>query len=313
MNCLVATDVLDEGVDIPLCNLIVCYDPPQNYRAYMQSKGRGRYKHSKFVVLVESHDNSYLARYNLFQQIEQTLRNSLVGKTAQRPLPTQDELESLYENDIEPYTVTDVNGGVATVTASAAISLLEHYCGNLTRKTKFSNKSPIYKLTKKRARCPLNPALEVEVFSVSVRMPIDCPLREEIVGRTMDNISSAKQAVALEVCKRLHQIGELTDRLLPRDTKEIAGDIIDLLPCWRHENQENKKIVGTKNSKRFYSYADPIAFYKCFPVIGQENYLHLIKLQMLPLPNNQVGINYLFYFYFLLKNKPQFLNSYYQI
>ncbi|XP_074095916.1 endoribonuclease Dcr-2 [Cotesia typhae] len=288
VNCLVATDVLDEGVDIPLCNLIVCYDPPQNYRAYMQSKGRGRYKHSKFVVLVESHDSSYLARYNLFQQIEQTLRNSLVGKTAQRPQPTQDELESLYENEIEPYTVIDANGGVAMITASAAINLLEHYCGTLTRKTKFSHKSPIYKLITKKARCPLNFALEIEVFKVSVRMPINCPLREEIIGRTMDNISSAKQAAALEVCKRLHQMEELTDRLLPRDTKEIVGDIIDLLPYWRHEDQENKKIVGTKNSKRFYSYADPVAFYKCFPVIDQENYLHLIKLQMLPLPNNQV-------------------------
>jgi endoribonuclease Dicer len=53
-NVLVGTSVIEEGVDIPQCNLVVMFDFPQDYRAYIQSRGRGRAKDAKYVMLVES-------------------------------------------------------------------------------------------------------------------------------------------------------------------------------------------------------------------------------------------------------------------
>lgn len=53
-NVLVGTSVIEEGVDIPKCNLVVMFDFPQNYRAYVQSRGRGRAEGAKYVMLVES-------------------------------------------------------------------------------------------------------------------------------------------------------------------------------------------------------------------------------------------------------------------
>lgn len=37
-NLLVSTNVLEEGVDIPKCNLVVRFDPPRDYRSYTLSK-----------------------------------------------------------------------------------------------------------------------------------------------------------------------------------------------------------------------------------------------------------------------------------
>jgi endoribonuclease Dicer len=55
-NVLVATSVVEEGVDIPKCNLVVMFDLPVNYRAYVQSRGRGRAEAAKYVMLVESRE-----------------------------------------------------------------------------------------------------------------------------------------------------------------------------------------------------------------------------------------------------------------
>ncbi len=38
LNLLVATSVLEEGVDVPRCNLVVRFDLPTNFRSYIQSK-----------------------------------------------------------------------------------------------------------------------------------------------------------------------------------------------------------------------------------------------------------------------------------
>ena len=43
LNLLFATDVLEEGVDIPKCNLIVKFNVPKDYRSYSQSKVHIKY------------------------------------------------------------------------------------------------------------------------------------------------------------------------------------------------------------------------------------------------------------------------------
>ena len=51
-NVLIATSVVEEGLDIPKCNVVCRFDFPKNYRSYVQSKGRARAKGSKYYMLV---------------------------------------------------------------------------------------------------------------------------------------------------------------------------------------------------------------------------------------------------------------------
>lgn len=51
VNVLVATSVLEEGADIPACNLCICFDGLRSLRELIQIRGRARHKESKFLVL----------------------------------------------------------------------------------------------------------------------------------------------------------------------------------------------------------------------------------------------------------------------
>jgi dsRNA-specific ribonuclease/ERCC4-related helicase len=54
INLLVATEVLGEGVDIPQCHLVVCFDLPPQITSYVQKRGRARLKDSKYILTLEN-------------------------------------------------------------------------------------------------------------------------------------------------------------------------------------------------------------------------------------------------------------------
>ena len=55
-NLLIATCVVEEGLDIPKCNLVCRFDLPKTFRSYVQSKGRARAKDSCYYLLVDSQE-----------------------------------------------------------------------------------------------------------------------------------------------------------------------------------------------------------------------------------------------------------------
>lgn len=56
LNLLVATSVLEEGVDVRQCNVVIRFDRPKEYRSFVQSKGRARKDGSYYFMLVEESD-----------------------------------------------------------------------------------------------------------------------------------------------------------------------------------------------------------------------------------------------------------------
>ncbi|KAI3032539.1 hypothetical protein CBS147345_1153 [Aspergillus niger] len=53
INCLFATSVAEEGLDIPDCNLVVRFDLYQTLIQYVQSRGRARHFNSTYASMVE--------------------------------------------------------------------------------------------------------------------------------------------------------------------------------------------------------------------------------------------------------------------
>uniref|UniRef100_A0A915D972 Uncharacterized protein n=1 Tax=Ditylenchus dipsaci TaxID=166011 RepID=A0A915D972_9BILA len=51
LNLLVCTSVLEEGIDVRQCNLVVRYDPPTDFRSFVQSRGRARKENGTYCIL----------------------------------------------------------------------------------------------------------------------------------------------------------------------------------------------------------------------------------------------------------------------
>jgi ERCC4-related helicase len=51
INVLIATSVIEEGLDVSTCNLVISINEVLNVKSFIQTKGRARQKNSKFVFL----------------------------------------------------------------------------------------------------------------------------------------------------------------------------------------------------------------------------------------------------------------------
>jgi endoribonuclease Dicer len=73
-NILVATSVLEEGIDMPACHVVVRYDLPQSYRAYVYSKARARARKAHYLLMVkDSEVADFLTDLSQFHATEQML------------------------------------------------------------------------------------------------------------------------------------------------------------------------------------------------------------------------------------------------
>ncbi|KAK5188552.1 Dicer-like protein 2 [Exophiala xenobiotica] len=53
-NLIIETDVLEEGIDVTACNLVVCFDVPSNLKPFLQRRGRARQEQSTFAILLNA-------------------------------------------------------------------------------------------------------------------------------------------------------------------------------------------------------------------------------------------------------------------
>ncbi len=53
-NLIITTSVLDEGIDVSACHIVICFNPPPNLKTFIQRRGRARRKESKYVVMMHS-------------------------------------------------------------------------------------------------------------------------------------------------------------------------------------------------------------------------------------------------------------------
>ena len=113
INLLVSTSVVEEGVDIPKCNTVIRFDFPQNFRSYVQSKGRARAQRSKYILMIPEEDMwklcAELKDYNaLVKELDKICHKRHVT----------DDYEHL-KNKVEPYQ--NKMGARATINSSLSL------------------------------------------------------------------------------------------------------------------------------------------------------------------------------------------------
>jgi len=85
LNLLVATSVLEEGIDVPACNLVIRYQHVTNEISLVQSKGRARSMHSKCYAIIGK------GTPKEFQELQNEEKNHLVDNVIENQLLSESQ------------------------------------------------------------------------------------------------------------------------------------------------------------------------------------------------------------------------------
>ncbi|XP_075048206.1 LOW QUALITY PROTEIN: endoribonuclease Dicer [Mixophyes fleayi] len=270
-NLLIATSIVEEGVDIPKCNLVVRFDLPTEYRSYVQSKGRARAPISNYIMLADTDKiKGFEDDLKTYKAIEKILRN----KCSKSMDCGETESEAIIDDDeiIPPYVLRQDDGS-PRVTINTAIGHINRYCARL----------PSDPFTHLAPKCKTREVSE-GVYRSTLYLPINSPLRAPIVGPPMNCSRLAERAVALMCCKKLHQIGELDDHLMPVGKETVKyEEELDL-----HDEEETSVPgrPGSTKRRQCYLKAIPECLRNSYPKPGQPCYLYVIGMVLTtPLPD----------------------------
>ncbi|CAF1126055.1 unnamed protein product [Adineta steineri] len=199
VNVLVATAVVEEGLDIPKCNLVFRFNKPPNFSSYMQSKGRARAKqNASYVLLIdESDEQKDITDYGTYEDIEKKIRDGF-------SIDNDDDFNTDDSNQLEPYRTE--NGAV--ISAVRAAQIIFEYCAVLGN----GRICPPRILFSKTAR---------DTFTSILSMPANCPVLADIICENRKK-KLAKFQCCLKMVELLHQQGELNDHCLPHHRRLLV-------------------------------------------------------------------------------------------
>jgi len=222
INVLIATSIIEEGVDVQACSCVVAFDSLQSTKGYIQMKGRARQKYARFFVfkdtLTVKSQLSLEAAQGIIQRVNRLLacRSSLSSVIEQvrehKPkLPAAefdcDEMRAVAEG------IYRTNSGIVELTT--AKSLVNRYISSLPV-------DPICRTSKSSflAYLPTYSAVQGELTLPS-HIPPD--LRKISLPKEYADVSKKEkiQILALMACVRLHRAGLLNDRLLPLTRSDL--------------------------------------------------------------------------------------------
>jgi hypothetical protein len=124
INLVIATSVLEEGIDVPSCNLVACFQKPANLKSFVQRRGRARHKDSELVLLLNSTDKA-----TEWHQLEQAMRK--IYEDEMRVLQEVLLLEDSEEHCTGPFEVPTSG---ALLDCDNVIAHLYHFCATLPKK-----------------------------------------------------------------------------------------------------------------------------------------------------------------------------------
>jgi endoribonuclease Dicer len=209
INCLFATSVAEEGLDIPDCNLVIRFDLYTTLIQYIQSRGRARHANSRFIHMCEDRNEDHA------QIIREVRRNEAILKTFCQSLPT-DRLLTGNDFDLDYCLKKEKSQRFWRTPANAlldyrtSLMVLANFVSSLPNATE-SSLHPEYIMS-----C-LN-----KQFTCEVVLPEASPIRGAI-GLPCSTKQVAKCSSAFETCLLLANGKYLDDNLIPIFTKQLPA------------------------------------------------------------------------------------------
>jgi endoribonuclease Dicer len=202
LNCLFATSVGQEGLDIPDCNLVIRFDLYDTAIEYIQSRGRARRMDSTFVHMIENGNETHRYLRQSVQNTETILQHYCQSLPEDRCLDRDPRLNSLaIQKKLYDQTLEIPETG-AKLTSSSSLSILAHFAACLNYDETASNQ--LYYSVRTQDRM-----FQAEVFLPQTPL---CSVKSA-VGNPAPSKAKAKQSAALKACKLLIE-WELFDKNL---------------------------------------------------------------------------------------------------
>ncbi|KAK8987614.1 hypothetical protein V6N11_027360 [Hibiscus sabdariffa] len=190
VNIIFATSILEEGLDVQACNLIIRFDPSSNICSFIQSRGRARMENSDYLLMVKSGDLKTQSRLKEYLTSGEVMRKESLCHASDPCSPLS---KDLYDEEF--YHVASTG---ACMTLSSSVGLVYFYCSRLPSDGYF----------KPSPRCVIDKQMGI----CTIHLPKSSPIQSV---SAQGNIKNLKQKACFEACKQLHQIGALTDNLVP--------------------------------------------------------------------------------------------------
>uniref|UniRef100_A0A8H7KCB9 Dicer-like protein 1 n=1 Tax=Bionectria ochroleuca TaxID=29856 RepID=A0A8H7KCB9_BIOOC len=93
-NCLFATPVAEEGIDVPECDLVIRFDLYNSVIQYIQSRGRARQTNSRYINMIETANIRDLRRLKQASRDSNTLRQFCAALPSDRKVQDGTILDS---------------------------------------------------------------------------------------------------------------------------------------------------------------------------------------------------------------------------
>ena len=223
-NLIVATSVLEEGIDVSACNVVICFQKPPNLKSFIQRRGRARQSKSTYVVMFEEGTDS--AALHNWQKLEEEMK--------QKYMDDMRHLEDIYaqedtEDDSREFVVEStgylykevlteccvLTYCSAKLTLHDSVQHLYHFCATLPS-VKYAELDPIFMYE--------GDAGDKKGVIAKVVLPnsADAAVRNFQSSQSWKSEKNAKRDAAFEACVSLHYSGLLNDHLLPEVGLEEA-------------------------------------------------------------------------------------------
>lgn len=278
-NIMVATFVLEQGCDLPKCNLVIRFDLPISFHSYVQSKARARSNDAHYLLLVSENDVTLFVR-QLAEYIE--VEHTLLRRSYSLE-PDKDEEIEADSYICEPYQPLPETGS-PNVNLANSIPLINRYCAKLPSDT-FTRLTPIWEVTQQNDK-----------YICSMRLPINSPVKQTVISPPVKNSLLARRVAAFMLCQLLHKSGELDDNLQPvgKENFQAAEDDLNYFPL--EEEEEDEELAkengeprpGTTKRRQYYYKRIADALLHCHPKAGEVGYFYRVVMKLTcPIPEEQ--------------------------
>ncbi|TQS39041.1 hypothetical protein Golomagni_00438 [Golovinomyces magnicellulatus] len=251
INCLFATSVAEEGLDVPDCNLVIRFDLYSTLIQHIQSRGRARHPNSKYIHLCESGNQDHANIIMEVQKNEGILRQFCDMLPEDRKLSGNDIcLDDILAKEKNYGRVLNIRETGAQLNFKISLVVLANFVDKLPNAGEGSYQVE-YVLTSQGAK-----------FQCEVILPESSPVQGAI-GQWASTKRVAKCSAAFETCISLIKGKYLDNWLIPIYTRKI-------LPAMRNA----KLALDSKKRTEYYMRTKP----KLWSAIGTPGKLFVSTL-----------------------------------